>query len=66
MQLFDINEDVIYWLRARRQLALGYIEGSAEQMTKLNRKAGAAGGIPRTAAFSSLTCQDYVEMGFVL
>ena len=62
MQLFDINEDVIYWLRARQQLALGYIEGLAEQMTKLNRKVE-LGGIPRTAAFSSLTCQDYVEMG---
>ena len=63
MQLFDINEDVIYWLRARRAAGARLHEGAiAEQMPKLNRKVE-LGGIPRTAAFSSLTCQDYVEMG---
>ncbi len=62
MQLFDINEDVLYWLRARRQMALGAMAAMAAQVKKLNRPIE-LGGIPRTAAFSSLTCQDYVEMG---
>lgn len=62
MQLFDINEDVLYWLRARRQMALGSMQAMAAQVKKLNRPIE-LGGIPRTAAFSSLTCQDYVEMG---
>jgi len=61
MQLFDINEDVLYWLRARRQTALGSMEAIAGQLPQLNRKIE-LGGIPRTAAFSSLTCQDYHQM----
>ncbi|MFT5085664.1 MAG: hypothetical protein ACI906_002515 [Candidatus Latescibacterota bacterium] len=61
MQLFDINEDVLYWLRARRQTALGSMEAMAGQLPQLNRKIE-LGGIPRTAAFSSLTCQDYHQM----
>ena len=41
MQLFDINEDVIYWLRARRQLALGYIEGRrTDAQTESKSRAG--------------------------
>lgn len=61
MQLFDINEDALYWLRARRETALGFMASVAEQVGKLNRKVE-FGGIPRTAAFSSLTCQDYHAM----
>ena len=35
---------------------------TAEQFHRFNRKIE-LGGIPRTAAFSSLTCQDYYAMG---
>jgi len=61
MQLFDINEDTLYWLRARRQTALGYMEAMAAQLPQINRPVE-MGGIPRTAAFSALTCQDYHQM----
>lgn len=61
MQLFDINEDVLYWLRARREKGLGSMAGIHGQVQKLNRKVE-LGGIPRTATFSSLTCQDYHRM----
>ncbi len=61
LQLFDINEDVLYWLRARRQMALGSMEAISAQLPQLNRKIE-LGGIPRTAAFSSLTGQDYHQM----
>lgn len=61
MQLFDINEDALYWLRARRETALGAMSAIHEKVQGLNRKIE-LGGIPRTAAFSSLTCQDYHRM----
>ena len=61
LQLFDVNEDALYWLRARRETALGLMSATAEQVRRLNRKVE-LGGIPRTAAFSSLTCQDYHAM----
>ena len=61
MQLFDINEDTLYWLRARRETALGAMAAIHDQVQKLNRRVN-LGGIPRTAAFSSLTCQDYHRM----
>ena len=62
LHLFDINEDALYWLRARRQTALGSMAAIHEQVQGLNRKVE-LGGIPRTATFSSLTCQDYHRMG---
>ncbi|MEE3234486.1 MAG: hypothetical protein VX294_09995 [Candidatus Latescibacterota bacterium] len=62
MQLFDINEDVLYWLRARREVALGQMKSISKTVHALDFPVQ-MGGIPRTATFSSLTCQDYVEMG---
>tara|TARA_B100000029_G_scaffold389840_1_gene386434 strand:+ start:138276 stop:139628 length:1353 start_codon:yes stop_codon:yes gene_type:complete len=61
LQLFDINEDALYWLRARGQTAIGSMTAIAKQIKNLNRRVE-LGGIPRTAAFSSLTCQDYYNM----
>jgi len=61
MHLFDINEDVLYWLRARRETALGAMAAIHGQVQGLNRKIE-LGGIPRTTTFSSLTCQDYHQM----
>ena len=61
LNLFDIDEDSLYWLRARRQKALGSMAAISEQVRALDRKVE-LGGIPRTATFSSLTCQDYHRM----
>jgi len=62
LHLLDLNEDALYWLRSRRQASLGWMGAMREQFDRLDRKVELC-GIPRTAAFSSLTCQDYEEMG---
>jgi hypothetical protein len=62
MNLLDLTEDSLYWLRARRQTALGSMAATHEQVQRLNRRIE-MGGIPRTAALSSLTGQDYERMG---
>jgi hypothetical protein len=61
LTLFDINEDVLYWLRTRQQMALDYMRAIHAQFERFNRKVE-LGGIPRTATFSSLTGQNYQQM----
>ena len=61
LSLFDLNEDALYWLRARREVALGFMAAVRAQMGRLDRRME-LGGIPRTAAFSALTGQDYQQM----
>jgi len=61
LTLFDINEDALYWLRTRQQMALDYMRAIRAQFDRFNRKVE-LGGIPRTAAFSSLTGQNYQQM----
>ena len=61
LTLFDINEDTLYWLRTRQELALGYMRSIRAQLDELGRKVE-LGGIPRTATFSSLTGQNYQQM----
>jgi len=61
LTLFDLNEDALYWLRMRRETALGFMAAVRTQIDRLGRKVE-LGGIPRTAAFSALTGQDYVQM----
>lgn len=61
MQLFDINEDALYWLSARQQVSRLEWQGMREQAD------GVEGdflltAIPRTPAFSGLTGQDYGAM----
>lgn len=60
--LFDLNEDALYWLRARQETALGYMQAVRSRLNALDGKVE-LGGIPRTAAFSSLTAQNYHLMG---
>ena len=62
LTLFDLNEDALYWLRTRQETALGFMAAMRTQIDKLNRKVE-LGGIPRTATFSSLTGQNYQQMG---
>ncbi|MFA6110252.1 MAG: hypothetical protein WDA75_15920 [Candidatus Latescibacterota bacterium] len=62
LHLLDLTEDALYWLRARRQTSLGWMAAMRAQFDRLDRRIELC-GIPRTPAFSSLTCQDYEEMG---
>jgi hypothetical protein len=58
LSLFDMNEDALYWLRMRQEATL-------RNMTAVRRKWDGIpakpklGTIPRSAAFSVLTTQDY-------
>ena len=61
LTLFDLNEDALYWLRIRRETALGFMAAVREQIDGVKPKVE-LGGIPRTAAFSGLTGQDYQQM----
>ncbi|MFN7649667.1 MAG: hypothetical protein ACK5UT_19400 [Acidobacteriota bacterium] len=58
LSLFDVNEDALYWLRMRQQATLANMTAIRKQWDGLPRKAK-LGTIPRSAAFSVLTTQDY-------
>jgi hypothetical protein len=62
LALFDLDDDALYWLRTRQETTLQYFAAIRHQFERLNRKIK-FGGIPRTAAFSLLTTQDYRKMG---
>ena len=62
LNLFDIDEDALYWLRARQQTALGAMAALRRGLDRVDRKVE-LGGIPRIATFSSLTGQNYQQMG---
>ena len=61
LQLFDINEDVLHWLRARQEMGRQTWQKLRGAVDSVDRKL-LLGGIPRTAAFSSLTTQNYQQM----
>ena len=61
LALFDIDEDTLHWLRARRESSRLAWAQARENIDAVDRKVE-LGGIPRTAAFSSLTGQDYQQM----
>ncbi|MDA0334866.1 MAG: hypothetical protein O2782_06860 [bacterium] len=61
LNLFDINEDALYWLRARQQTALGSMQMLRRAVDTLDRKT-TLGGIPRITSWSSLTGQNYQRM----
>jgi hypothetical protein len=58
LSLFDVNEDALYWLRMRQQATLANMAAIREQWNALPGKPK-LGTIPRSAAFSVLTTQDY-------
>jgi hypothetical protein len=58
LSLFDVNEDALYWLRSRQEATVRFMAAAREQIDRLNRKVKLC-TIPRTAAFSILTTQDY-------
>jgi len=58
MALFDLNEDALYWLRARQQISLQGMAAVRRQIDRMSRKVK-LGTIPRAATFSILSAQDY-------
>jgi hypothetical protein len=58
LSLLDMNEDALYWLRMRQEATLSNMGAIREQWDALPRKTK-LGTIPRSAAFSVLTTQDY-------
>ena len=61
LNLFDINEDSLYWLRARQEKSRRSWERARADLDGVNRYVE-LGGIPRITTFSSLTGQDYQQM----
>jgi hypothetical protein len=61
LNLFDINEDVLYWFKARNEIAIGEAQSQRRFTDKIDRKVE-LGGVPRTAAFSALTGQNFGTM----
>lgn len=61
LNLFDIDADALYWLRARQQVALGAMAMYRRAVDQVDRKI-LLGGIPRITTFSSLTGQNYQQM----
>ena len=58
LSLFDVNEDALYWLRMRQETTLRNMAAVRKEWGRLSRPAK-LGTIPRSAAFSVLTTQDY-------
>lgn len=58
LSLFDLDEDGLYWLRMRQQATLSNMGAIRKEFDALPRKTK-LGTIPRSAAFSVLTTQDY-------
>jgi hypothetical protein len=58
LSLFDLNEDALYWLRMRQETTLRNMTAIRQQWNEL-RGRPKLGTIPRSAAFSVLTTQDY-------
>lgn len=59
--LFDINEDALYWLRARQEKSINSWKQARESLDKVDRYVE-LGGIPRITSWSSLTGQNYQKM----
>ena len=59
--LCDLDEDVLYWLRMRQEASRSDWQQARICVDGVDRKVK-LGGIPRTAAFSSLTGQNYQQM----
>lgn len=61
LTLFDINEDTLYWLRARQEKSLHSWQQARANLDQVDRYVE-LGGIPRITTFSSLTGQNYQQM----
>ncbi len=61
LDLFDLNEDALYWLRTRQEVTMKTVAAYRQQIDKMERKAK-LGTIPRSTSFSLLTTQDYLRI----
>jgi hypothetical protein len=61
LSLLDLNEDALYWLRARLKVTTETVAAYRKQIDKIGGKVR-LGTIPRTASFSLLTTQDYLKI----
>jgi hypothetical protein len=59
--LFDIDENGLYWLRARQEAASGSMAAARRAVDRVDKPVK-LGGIPRITTFSSLTGQNYQQM----
>lgn len=59
LNLFDINEDALYWLRWRRQDGIDTGRAVRAELDKLPRKLLLGNGL-RSAVFSGMTALDYL------
>ena len=65
LELFDLNEDALYWLRARQQAAehdWRTLRREIDAVPATAHGPALLGGIPRTPAFAPLTGQNYHRM----
>lgn len=63
--LFDINEDAIYWLRWRREIGIKEGQAFRKELDKLPRKLLLGNG-PRSATFSGMTGLDFHAWGDIV
>jgi len=61
LDLFDLNEDALYWLRARQEVTMQAFAAYRKQIDQLEHKAK-FGTITRATTFSLLTTQDYARI----
>ena len=61
LDLFDVNEDALYWLRARQEATMQTVAAWRKQTDGLAHKAK-IGAITRASTFSLLTTQDYERL----
>jgi len=61
LDLFDLNEDALYWLRSRQEATMQTVAAYRKQIDGLERKAKFA-TITRATTFSLLTTQDYARI----
>jgi hypothetical protein len=61
LNLFDINEDALYWWRARQSRSLRSWQDARATLDQCDRYVE-LGGIPRITSWSSLTGQNYQQM----
>lgn len=62
MNLFDINEDALYWLRWRREDSIREGKAVRQELDKLPRRLLVGNGL-RSAVFSGMTGLDYLAWG---
>ena len=65
LSLFDIDEDVLYWLRWRREDGVGVARAARAELDQLSRPLLLGNGL-RSAVFSGMTAMDFCAWNEVL